>query len=345
VPFLHAGVDMLRSKSLDRDSFNSGDWFNRLDFTYQSNNWAVGLPVASKNGGEWPIMQPLLADPALVPVPADIAASVAHTLEMLEIRDGTPLFRLPTAADVSDRVAFHNTGPAQERGLIVMSIADTVGTDLDPGRHEIVVLFNASDDPQSFAMPAAVGDPFRLHSVQRSSADPVVRTATFDPATGAFAVPPRTTAVFEHTTSVQAMGDVLVAIEADDQATGDHHGRKAIAHLRSALNPSYWLDGDTVDPGYKKLVFNQLRKAVQELGKVDDLSPATLAEAAILHEEARAIAVRAIDAAHAAGGDSKDIERAEMELARGDDDLGEGRPDKAIQHYGKACDYAVQASG
>src|SRR5690606_11825356 len=34
VPFFHAGDDMLRSKSLDRDSYDSGDWFNRLDFTY-----------------------------------------------------------------------------------------------------------------------------------------------------------------------------------------------------------------------------------------------------------------------------------------------------------------------
>ena len=29
VPFFHAGTDMLRSKSLDRDSYNSGDWFNK----------------------------------------------------------------------------------------------------------------------------------------------------------------------------------------------------------------------------------------------------------------------------------------------------------------------------
>jgi pullulanase len=34
VPFLHAGSELLRSKSLDRDSYNSGDWFNKLDFTY-----------------------------------------------------------------------------------------------------------------------------------------------------------------------------------------------------------------------------------------------------------------------------------------------------------------------
>ena len=49
---------MLRSKDMDRDSYNSGDWFNRLDFTMQSNNWGVGLPVADKNESQWPVMQP-----------------------------------------------------------------------------------------------------------------------------------------------------------------------------------------------------------------------------------------------------------------------------------------------
>jgi pullulanase len=46
VPFLHAGSDLLRSKSLDRDSYNSGDWFNRLDFTYQATTgaWACRWP-------------------------------------------------------------------------------------------------------------------------------------------------------------------------------------------------------------------------------------------------------------------------------------------------------------
>ncbi len=35
VAYFHAGSDILRSKSLDRNSFNSGDWFNRIDWTYQ----------------------------------------------------------------------------------------------------------------------------------------------------------------------------------------------------------------------------------------------------------------------------------------------------------------------
>ncbi len=194
VNFFHAGVDLLRSKSLDRDSFNSGDWFNRLDFTYQSNNWAVGLPVASKNLSEWPIMQPLLADPALAPEPADIAATVAHMREMLEIRSGSPLFSLPTAQDVKDRLAFHNTGPDQVPGLIVMSVSDLVGSDLDPDFEEIVVLFNATDEIQSFTLPSSADREWELHPVQQTSADPVVQTASY--AEGSFTVPARTTAVF-----------------------------------------------------------------------------------------------------------------------------------------------------
>ena len=33
VPFVHAGEDLLRSKSMDRNSYDSGDWFNRVDFS------------------------------------------------------------------------------------------------------------------------------------------------------------------------------------------------------------------------------------------------------------------------------------------------------------------------
>ena len=45
VPFFHAGDDLLRSKSLERNSYDAGDWFNRLDWTLQTNNWGAGLPI------------------------------------------------------------------------------------------------------------------------------------------------------------------------------------------------------------------------------------------------------------------------------------------------------------
>jgi hypothetical protein len=196
VNFFHAGVDMLRSKSMDRDSFNSGDWFNRLDFTYQSNNWGVGLPVASKNQAEWPVMQPFLANPSLAPAPDDIAATATHLREMLAIKSSTPLFNLQTATDVQERVAFHNTGPAQTQGMIVMSISDRLPTDLDPGVEEIVVIFNATTVEQTFTLPATAGHEWALHPIQQLSTDPVLAGATHDIGSGEFTVPARTTAVF-----------------------------------------------------------------------------------------------------------------------------------------------------
>ncbi len=195
VPFVHAGDDMLRSKSLDRNSYNSGDWFNRLDFTYGGTNWGHGLPMAGDNQSNWPVMQPLLANPSLAPATADILAANAHLREVLAIRRSSGLFRLATAAEVESVVGFLNTGPSQVPGLIVMTLTDPA-RELDPSRGDLVVLFNASDEPQVFAAAAYSGHDLALHPVQAASADPVVRTASFDRATGAFSVPARTTAVF-----------------------------------------------------------------------------------------------------------------------------------------------------
>src|SRR3984957_1910626 len=67
IPFFHAGDDILRSKSFDKNSFNSGDWFNKLDWTYQTNNFAVGLPPEWDNRNDWPIMRTLLNNRAINP--------------------------------------------------------------------------------------------------------------------------------------------------------------------------------------------------------------------------------------------------------------------------------------
>ncbi len=195
VPFLHAGSDMLRSKSMDRDSYNSGDWFNKLDFTYQHNNWGVGLPIAEKNFDNWYLIEPRLGNPALLPTHTDILSNVHHLQEMLAIRQSSPLFRLRTQQEVQDRLAFHNTGPTQIPGLIVMSLTDTTspyGLPYD----QIVVLFNATDEPVVFTEAALINAVLLLHPIQQASYDPVVRTANFDTNTGTFTIPARTTAVF-----------------------------------------------------------------------------------------------------------------------------------------------------
>jgi pullulanase-type alpha-1,6-glucosidase len=198
IPFFDLGSDMLRSKSLDRDSYDSGDWFNRVDFTYHANNFGVGLPPAWRNNPtvKWPLMKPLLENADLRPTGADILASMANFQEILQIRRSSRLFRLETEADIRARLQFYNTGPNQIDGLIVMSLTDISGTDLDPEYERVVVLFNAADQTQTITLPDLAGHSLTLHPVQLDSHDPIVKTAGFKTDTGQFTVPARTTSVF-----------------------------------------------------------------------------------------------------------------------------------------------------
>ena len=75
IPFFQGGDDLLRSKDMDQNSYDSGDWFNKIDWSGQTANWGIGLPIASQNEGQWPIMTPLLSNPAYTPLPANIAYS------------------------------------------------------------------------------------------------------------------------------------------------------------------------------------------------------------------------------------------------------------------------------
>ncbi|XP_014513519.1 pullulanase 1, chloroplastic isoform X1 [Vigna radiata var. radiata] len=201
IPFFHCGDEILRSKSLDRDSYNSGDWFNRLDFTYNSNNWGVGLPPQEKNEKNWPLIKPRLANPSFKPQKIDILATVDNFLNLLRIRYSSPLFRLKTANAIQQRVSFHNTGPSWVCGVIVMSIED--GHDgfpglsqLDPIYSFIVVVINASPKEASFVSPALQSRSLQLHPIQVSSSDEVVKCSRYEASSGCFVVPQRTTAVF-----------------------------------------------------------------------------------------------------------------------------------------------------
>jgi pullulanase-type alpha-1,6-glucosidase len=194
VPFFMAGDEILRSKSEDRNSYDSSDWFNRIDWTLKSNGWASGLPPANGNQGDWSIIGPALADPNLKPTAKDIEGTYRHMLEMLVIRKTSGLFRLRTADEIKKAVSFYNVGPDQVPGLIVERIANT--QKLCFPASEAVVLVNATPQVQTFANPAFKHQNLLLHPVQAVSQDPVVRTSKFQKSTGTFTIPPRTTAVF-----------------------------------------------------------------------------------------------------------------------------------------------------
>ena len=192
--FWHAGSDLLRSKSLDRNSYDSGDWFNRIDWSGQESTFGSGLPPARDNESKWPFMKPLLADPALKPGAADMQAAHARADELLRIRFSSPLFRLGSAQLIQDRVSFPGGGPDQTPGVIVMAIDDRTGRDLDRRLEGVVVVFNASGEDTTQTVPSLAGRRYALHPVQARGGDPVVKTASY--AAGAFRVPARTVAVF-----------------------------------------------------------------------------------------------------------------------------------------------------
>lgn len=152
IPFTHAGVELLRSKSMERDSYDSGDWYNRVDYTLADNNFDKGLPRKDKDGDNYPLIEQVLGK-HVKPSGADMATMVGFYQELAELRQSSRLLRLGSGAEVIKRVDFRNTGPDQVPGLIVMTVDDGVnaGADLDPAIEGLVVMINATNQPQSIS--------------------------------------------------------------------------------------------------------------------------------------------------------------------------------------------------
>ncbi|WP_350277141.1 pullulanase-type alpha-1,6-glucosidase [Kribbella sp. HUAS MG21] len=191
--FWHAGADMLRSKSLDRNSYDSGDWFNTLDWTGADNGFGHGLPPKPDNEAKWPYMKPLLADPALKPSATEVATASAAAADLLKLRFSTPLFRLGSAALINQKLSFPLSGTTP--GVITMRIDDTVGPDVDPALKGVVVVFNSTSSPVTQQVPGLAGANLSLSPVQAAGSDPVVKQTTWSVASGTATVPPRTVAV------------------------------------------------------------------------------------------------------------------------------------------------------
>ncbi|MCH8566961.1 MAG: pullulanase-type alpha-1,6-glucosidase [Balneolales bacterium] len=193
VPFHQMGSDILRSKSLDRNSFDSGDWFNRVDFTMQTHNWGKGLPPAWDNRDRWEQQEVFLKNE--LSLPAEEHMRLAHEIfkDQLRIRYSTGLLRLLDPEDVMKRVAFHNTGPDQVPGLIVMSVSDgrCAGRELDSRYNGLVIIFNAALESQNFSTGI---EGLRLHHIQQNGADEIVK-GTVVSSQGDVTIPALTAAV------------------------------------------------------------------------------------------------------------------------------------------------------
>ncbi|KJL41778.1 pullulanase-type alpha-1,6-glucosidase [Microbacterium trichothecenolyticum] len=193
--FWHAGTELLRSKSLDRNSYNSGDWFNRIDWTGQESTFGSGLPRAADNETSWAIKKPLLANPANKPAASDIATAEASALDLLRVREEVGLLRLGSAELIGEKVTFPNSGPDAAPGVLTMLIDDLVGEDVDPELEGALVVFNAGVEPTTQTISSLAGRSFSLTPALANGSDAVVKTTTWDASTGTVTVPARSAVV------------------------------------------------------------------------------------------------------------------------------------------------------
>jgi len=194
-----AGTELLRSKSMDRNSYDSGDHFNAIDWSGRDNGWGRGLPPAACNRDLWMVQSGLLMREDLRPGPEHITLARKMALDLLRIRRSTPLLTLGSADLIKERVSFParmGGQPGCPPGVIVMLVDDGAGSgDIDPRFDGVLVVFNPTPRMVEVGAEALVGRSFRLHPVQAAGADPLVRATAFDMGTGSVRVPGRTAAV------------------------------------------------------------------------------------------------------------------------------------------------------
>ncbi|AJW28918.1 pullulanase [Chania multitudinisentens RB-25] len=149
--FDQQGSELLRSKSFTRDSYDAGDWYNRVDYSYQDNNYNVGMPRASDDGDNYDVISSV-KDAVATPGQSEIIQMTAFYQELTQLRHSSPLITLGSGSEVMKRVDFRNTGTAQQLGLLVMTIDDgtQAGNDLDPQADALVVVINAAPEARTF---------------------------------------------------------------------------------------------------------------------------------------------------------------------------------------------------
>jgi hypothetical protein len=138
--------------------------------------------MAADNQSKWDYARPLLTG-VKVGCPQIGGASAAYQ-DLLRIRTTQKAFSLGTATQVQDQLSFPLSGKDETPGVITMRLGD------------LVVVFNATPQRQEQKIDALAGTHYRLHPVQASGADPVVKTSAYAADTGTFTVPARTVAVF-----------------------------------------------------------------------------------------------------------------------------------------------------
>lgn len=249
IAFDQQGSDLLRSKSYERDSYNSGDWYNKVDYSYQDNNYDKGMPRQDKDGDNYSLIEEVKSYGANVGS-TEIAQMRSFYKELLQLRQASPLMTLGAGSEVINRVDFRNTGSEQTPGLIVMTIDNGTGqaSDLDSSSDGLVIIVNATADSQSTGtFTDGSGNALTLSGFELSSVQTALGSASLGYgasfADGKFTVPAWSVAVFSKVRS----GDRSVGLpvsKKQDMSTVAPFGDTAL-YLKG-LYGSHWTAEDAM---------------------------------------------------------------------------------------------------
>lgn len=156
--FDQQGSDLLRSKSFENDSYNSGDFTNAVNYNDdETNGYGNGYSNESKDADDWYAVKQLYAATAKAPKAYNAGLQgrkpemKAFYQELLKIRSTYKGFiSLGDSELIKSDVKFLNTGDKQIVGLIAMEISTTEG--------KLLVAINATPDKQDLtALKADAG--------------------------------------------------------------------------------------------------------------------------------------------------------------------------------------------
>ncbi|WP_291515803.1 pullulanase-type alpha-1,6-glucosidase [Bdellovibrio sp. ArHS] len=188
LPFIESGTELLRSKNGDQDSYDSGDFFNRIDWQGQTNYWGAGLPPAWKNLNDWSFWQPRLSAPEMKVSPEQIQRTKEYFKGLLRVRQSSPLFKLNTQEAISQHLSFIDNQTAAEPGLIAMLLQN---------EHEaLLILFNASHEARTFSNESLRHN-WKLHPLFDEAVDPLLSQVVLQPAQKIVQIPGRTTVILQ----------------------------------------------------------------------------------------------------------------------------------------------------
>ena len=154
--FDQQGTDLLRTKYFQNDSYNTGDFSNKVNYdSSKGNEFIPGALVNQEKDynndvKDWPVM--VEVGEYNSDVGPELKAKMTDTYKaMATIRKNNDALHLGDAELIKSNVKFLNTGASQKKGLIVMHAANKPS---GKGAKDVVVMLNAIPGATEFDVDA-----------------------------------------------------------------------------------------------------------------------------------------------------------------------------------------------